>query len=204
MLDFESYIVLDKWRKFIMLRFKSPNLLAFTFLPLALLAGACYSSESNSRWANAQRESTQSANPSASVLPTAPIQAAQNRPPHSNKPLAGGEFNKFFPAANEGGFTRVASQEKEGFAEYKLKKDGKDVAMLAITDTIANPEAAAKFQGSTRQINGYPAIEQGSTATAVLVDNRFQVKVLSRSPSFTKEDREMWLQKFNFAGIAGL
>jgi hypothetical protein len=85
-----------------------------------------------------------------------------------------------------------------------LKKDGKDVAMLAVTDTVTNPEAAAKFQQSTRQINGYPAIEQGNTATAVLVDNRFQVKVLSRSPSFTKEDREAWLQKFNFAGIAGL
>jgi hypothetical protein len=98
----------------------------------------------------------------------------------------------------------VASQEKEGFAEYKLKKDGKDVAMLAVTDTVTNPEAAAKFQQSTRQINGYPAIEQGSTATAVLIDNRFQVKVLSRSPSFTREDREAWLQKFNFAGIAGL
>ncbi len=130
-------------------------------------------------------------------------QTAQNRPPRSNKPLAGGEFNKFFPAESDG-YTRVASQEKEGFAEYKLKKDGKDAAMLAITDTVANPEAAAKFQQSTRQINGYPAIDQGSTATAVLVDNRFQVKVLSRSPTFTKEDREAWLQKFNFAGIAGL
>jgi hypothetical protein len=186
-----------------MLRFKSPNFLAFIFLPVVLIVGACYSSESNSRWANAQRESTQGATPAATTAQEQ-TQSAKNRPPRSNKPLAGGEFNKFFPAANEGGFTRVASQEKEGFAEYKLKKDGKDVAMLAITDTVANPEAAAKFQGSTRQINGYPAIEQGSTATAVLVDNRFQVKVLSRNPSFTKEDREMWLQKFNFAGIAGL
>jgi hypothetical protein len=183
-----------------MLRLKSPNLLAFIYLPIVLFAGACYSNESNSRWANAQRKSTQSANPVATVVPT---QTAQNRLPRSNKPLAGGEFNKFFPAESDG-YTRVASQEKEGFAEYKLKKDGKDVAMLAVTDTVTNPEAAAKFQQSTRQINGYPAMDQGSTATAVLIDNRFQVKVLSRSPSFTKQDREMWLQKFNFAGIAGL
>lgn len=187
-----------------MFRPKSPNILAFIFLPLALFASACSSNESNSRWANAQRESTQGATPAANAAQHQQTQTAQNRSPRSNKPLAGGEFNKFFPEANEGGYTRVASQEKEGFAEYKLKKDGKDVAMLAVTDTVANPEAAAKFQGSTRQINGYPAIEQGNTATAVLVDNRFQVKVLSRSPSFTKEDREMWLQKFNFAGIAGL
>ena len=187
-----------------MLRPKSSKFLAFIFLPLVVFALACNSNESNSRWANAQRESTQGATPTATAAQQQQSPTAQNRPSRSNKPLAGGEFNKFFPAANEGGYTRVASQEKEGFAEYKLKKDGKDVAMLAVTDTVTNPEAAAKFQGSSRQINGYPAIEQGSTATAVLVDNRFQVKVLSRSPSFTKEDREMWLQKFNFAGIAGL
>ncbi|CAN5754944.1 hypothetical protein BH24ACI1_BH24ACI1_02370 [soil metagenome] len=185
-----------------MLRLKSPNLLAFVFLSLVLLGGGCYSNESNSRWANAQRESTQGVNPTA-TSESKQSQTASNRPPRSNKPLAGGEFNKFFPAASDG-YTRVASQEKEGFAEYKLKKDGKDVAMLAVTDTVTNPEAAAKFRESTRQINGYPAIDQGSTATAVLVDNRFQVKVLSRNPSFTKEDREAWLQKFDFAGIAGL
>lgn len=187
-----------------MLRLKSTNFTALIILPLTLFAAACFSGESNSRWANAQRDSTQGATPAATIAPAQQTQTAQNRPPRSNKPLAGGEFNKFFPAAAEGGYTRVASQEKEGFAEYKLKKDGKDAAMLAISDTITNPEAAAKFQQSTRQINGYPAIDQGSTATAVLIDNRFQVKVLSRSPSFTKEDREMWLQKFNFAGIAGL
>lgn len=185
-----------------MVRFKSTNLLAIVFLLLSVFGAACYSSESNSRWANAQRESTQGAN-SAATSPTQ-VQTEQNRSSRSNKPLAGGEFNKFFPAANEDGYTRVASQEKEGFAEYKLKKDGKDVAMLAVTDTVTNPEAVAKFRESTRQINGYPAIEQGSTATAVLIDNRFQVKVLSRNPSFTRQDREAWLQKFNFAGIAGL
>ncbi len=97
-----------------MLRLKSPNLLAFIFLPLALFGAACYSTESNSRWANAQRESTQGTNPAATVQTQ--TQTAPNRPPRSSKPLAGGEFNKFFPAANEGGYTRVASQEKEGFA----------------------------------------------------------------------------------------
>jgi len=185
-----------------MLRLKSLNLLVFIFLPLVLFGAACYSNESNSRWANAQRESTQGVNSAAIGESTQP-QTVPNRPPRSSKPLAGGEFNKFFPVASDR-YTRVASQEKQGFAEYKLKKDGKDVAMLAVSDTITNPEAAAKFQQSTRQINGYPAIDQGSTATAVLVDNRFQVKVLSRNPSFTKEDRETWLQKFDFAGIAGL
>jgi hypothetical protein len=176
----------------------------FTILILIALVAAnaaCLSGESNNRWANAQREST-----SGAMKPTATPQtetASRTNPARSAKPLPGGAFNKFFPAASDG-YTTQASQEKEGFAEYKLKKDGKDVAMLAVTDTATNPEAAQKFQNSTRQIAGFPAIEQGATATAVLVDNRFQVKVLSRNPSFTKADREAWLQKFNLNGIAGL
>ena len=171
-----------------------------TLLTIAV-SSACYSNETNSRWANAQRESTQG----NKAQPTAPAQpeATPNNPARSSKPLPGSSFNKFFPEASSG-YTTVASQEKEGFAEYKLKKDGKEMAMLAISDTAANPEAAAKFKQSTRQINGFPAIEQGATATAVLVDDRFQVKVLSRNPAFTKNDRETWLQKFNLAGIAGL
>jgi hypothetical protein len=99
------------------LRIKSPRLLAFIFLPLALFGAGCYSNESNSRWANAQRESTQGAD-SAVPATTMQAQTAPNRPPRSNKPLAGGEFNKFFPAVNDG-YTRVASQEKETTNYYE-------------------------------------------------------------------------------------
>ena len=177
------------------------NIILICILSISLsIVAACFSTESNSRWANAQRESTSGAQPTP-ALPPQPT--TSSNPARSSKPLPGGSFNKFFPAADNG-YTTVASQEKEGFAEYKLKKDGKEMAMLSVSDTAANPEAAQKFQGSTRAIGGYPAVEQGSTATAVLVDHRFQVKVLSRNPSFTKNDREAWLQKFNLAGIAGL
>ena len=183
-----------------MIQLKSSILTALILTGLILTNAACYSSDSNNRWANAQRESTSGTKPA--VTPQTQ-QTATDKPARSSKPLPGGSFNKFFPAASEG-FTTTASQEKEGFAEYKLKKDGKDMAMLAITDTVTNSEAAQKFQSSTKQIGGYPAVEQGSTATAVLVDNRFQVKILSRNPAFTKADREAWLQKFNLAGIANL
>lgn len=183
-----------------MIREKSPIISAFILIPLLFLSSSCFSNESNNRWANAQRESTQG---SQTASPAQTQQPAQNNPARSAKPFPGGTFNRFFPAAGEG-FERVASQEKEGFAEYKLKKDGKDMAMLAISDTVTNPEAVQKFQASTKQIGGYPAIEQGATATAVLVDNRFQVKVLSRNPAFTRNDREAWLQKFDLRGLAGL
>lgn len=184
-----------------MTKYKLSIVPSLILISLIFVSVGCFSNESNSRWANAQRESTSGTKPVAT--PPAQQTSAPSNPARSSKPLPGGSFNKFFPAASSG-YTTVASQEKEGFAEYKLKKDGKDVAMLAVSDTVANPEAAQKFAQSTRQIGGYPAVEQGTTATAVLVDNRFQVKVLSRNPAFTKNDREAWLQKFNLAGIAGL
>jgi len=121
----------------------------------------------------------------------------------AKKSEQGSSFNQFFPNSG-GGYERVYTQEKKGFAEAKLKKDGKDMAMMAISDTINTPTAAAKFEKSTTKIAGYPSVQQGSTATAVLVGDRFQVKVLSRSPEFTVSDRETWLAKFDLKGLAKL
>lgn len=115
----------------------------------------------------------------------------------------GSTFNKFFPKSSDG-YKVIPAQEKKGFAEYKLDKDGKNVAMLAISDTINNPSAADKFKSSTEKIGSYPAVEQGSSATAILVNGRYQVKVLSRDPSFTREDRVKWLEKFDLRGLARL
>ncbi len=84
-----------------------------------------------------------------------------------------------------------------------MKKDGKDLAMLSISDTTSTPDAAAKFSKSTKKIGGYPAVEVGKTQTAVLV-GKYQVKVLSRSPSFTASDRANWIEKFNLNGLAKL
>ncbi|MCA1994603.1 MAG: hypothetical protein LDL41_21545, partial [Coleofasciculus sp. S288] len=155
------------------------KLLAPLLLCLLLLVTSC-AAEPPSRFEQAQQESSQQRSGQAVVK-----DATQ-----------GSEFNKFFPKDGNG-YQRVFSQEKKGFAEAKLKKDGKDIAMLAISDTKSLPSAAAKFQQSTRTVAGYPAVDQGTTATAVLVNNRYQVKVLSRDPSFTASDREAWLQKFD-------
>ncbi|WP_392533030.1 hypothetical protein [Nostoc sp. C117] len=114
----------------------------------------------------------------------------------------GSEFNKFFPKAGDG-YQRVYTQEKKGFAEAKLKKGGKDIAMLSISDTSSISGAAAKFAKSTKKIGGYPALEVGNTQTAILV-GKYQVKVLSRDPSFKASDRADWLEKFNLSGLAKL
>ncbi len=114
----------------------------------------------------------------------------------------GSQFNKFFPKPTAG-YERVYTQEKKGFSEAKLKKDGKDVAMLSISDTSSLPAAAAKYQNSTEKIGGYPAMTMGNTQTSVLV-GKYQVKVLSRDPAFSKEDREQLISRFDLRGLARL
>lgn len=152
---------------------------------ILLLVSAC-SQQPPSRFDQAQRESTSRG--SSAVV---------------KESVAGSEFNKFFPPATEG-YQRIFSQEKKGFAEAKLKKDGKEVAVMSISDTINNPTAKNKFANSQKTIKGYPLVEQGTTASAVLVADRFQVKVLSRDSSFTASEREAWLAKFDLDGLSKL
>lgn len=155
-------------------------------LGLVLLISACTSPTEPSPFSQTQQETTEKGAPPA-VAPDA---------------QQGGTFNKFFPRS-VAGYEIVPAQEKQGFAEYKVNQNGVNVALLAISDTIGTP-AAAKFESSTSAIAGYPAVEQGQTATALLVNDRYQVKVLSRDPSFTKEDRAEWLTKFDLQGLANL
>lgn len=162
------------------------RIFASLLLCVLLLVTAC-ASPPPSRFEQAQQESTQQKSGQAVAK-----EATQ-----------GSEFNQFFPAPSEG-YERVYTQEKRGFAQAKLKKGGEVVAMLSIADTKSLPNAAAKYQQATKQIGGYPAVEQGSTATGVLVGDRYQVKIQSRAPSFTVSDRETWLQKFDLEGLARL
>lgn len=118
-------------------------------------------------------------------------------------PAKGGAFNKFFPKG-QSGYNVVFAQEKTGFAEAKLNQGGENVAMLSINDIANNPSAATKYKESTSTIAGYPAVNQGKNTTAILVGNRYQVKVQSRAESFTASDRQNWLQRFNLNGLAKL
>ncbi|NMG09984.1 hypothetical protein [Brasilonema sp. UFV-L1] len=168
---------------------RTRRILASLLLSLLLLTTAC-APKTPGRFDQAQQESSQQRSGQAVAKDS----------------TQGSEFNKFFPTP-EAGYQRVYTQEKKGFAEAKLKKDGKDLAVLSVNDTqgvkgATNP--AAKFKNSTKTIAGYPAVSQGSTGTAILVGDRYQVKVQSRDPSFTEADREAWLQKFNLSGLTRL
>jgi hypothetical protein len=169
--------------------------LAPLMIAVMLLVTACGETKAPSKWDKAQQESTQK--PSKTQQKTADTQKLPS------KPVAGGSLNKFFPA-DGGGYARTFTQEKAGFAEAKLKKGGKEMAVLSINDVAGNPTAADKFKESTEKIGGYPAVKQGKTMTSVLVGNRYQVKIQSKDTSFSSDDREAWLEKFNLSGLASL
>ncbi|XGB41107.1 MAG: hypothetical protein LVS60_12160 [Nodosilinea sp. LVE1205-7] len=159
------------------------------FLPLTLclilLITACTSAPS--RYDQVQKDTTGFRSPAAVA----------------RKAEQGGTFNQFFPAS-EGVYKVTPYQEKKGFAEYKLQRGDQTLAMLTITDTTSLPAAAAKYASATQKIAGYPTVEQGTTATGLLVNGRYQIKVLSRDPSFTQQDRTAWLQKFDLQGLGQL
>ena len=164
--------------------FRFGKILIAGVLAVLLLVTSC--AKAPSQFDQAQQEST--ARGAAAVV---------------KESTSGGSFNRFFPPSG-GGYERVYTQEKKGFAEAKLKQDGKVLAMLAISDISNNPAAANKFQDSQTTIKGFPSVEQGATATAVLVNNRYQVKVLSRDADFSASNRQVWLAKFDLDGLAKL
>ncbi|MEH2273560.1 MAG: hypothetical protein V7K40_01685 [Nostoc sp.] len=168
-----------------MILHRGRKVVAALLLSVLLLTTAC-TAKVPGRFDQVQKESTQQRKGQA-VTKTA---------------TQGSEFNKLFPDAGDG-YQRVYTQEKKGFAEAKLKKGGKEVALLSISDTTSTPSTAAKFSKSTKKIGGYPAVEVGKTQTAILV-GKYQVKALSRDSSFTASDRADWLEKFNLSRLASL
>lgn len=160
-------------------------LLAF-FLTSCLLLTSCAPQQVDTRFDGAQREST-------SKGATAVVDNSQS----------GSTFNRYFPDSGSG-YDRIYSQEKQGFAQAKLKKDNREIAILSISDVLDNPSTVDKFQDSAKNIKGFPAVSQGKTGTAVLVGDRFQVKIRSKNDSFTESDREKWLGKFDLRGLSKL
>ncbi len=125
----------------------------------------------------------------------------RNAPAVSAEAVAGSAFNTTFPKP-DAGFNVVFTQEKTGFAQAKLVKEGQDVATLAVSDTRNNPEALDKFKDADGRLEGYPVVDVGEMGTAMLVADRYQVQVRSIDANFDKFQREDWLKKFDLANLA--
>ena len=124
--------------------------------------------------------------------------ASDTAPPAKTE---GAALNRFFPSDGEGGFGRVFTQEKAGFVEAKLQKDGAQVATLSISDTQGDDAAKKKFEGATEKVGGAPLVTVGKNQSAALV-GRYQVKV--SSPTLDASQRRALFEKFDLPGLAKL
>jgi hypothetical protein len=175
-LTLANFMIFSNWRK---------GLIPIV-LSLVLLLSGCFQKEP-SRFAQAQKDTT-----ARGAAPAVAKDAEQ-----------GSSFNKFFPKDADG-YDRVFSQEKKGFAEAKLNKGGKNVAVLSVSDTSSLPAAAKKYEKSTEKLNGFPLLEEKPLKSTGVLVKKFQVKVASRDASFTAANRLEWLKKFNLTGLSNL
>lgn len=157
-----------------------PSLIAALLACATLLAG-CKDPPKSTRWDDA----------AAVTVPA----VASDAPPA----VAAGTLNKFFPKDGEGGFKRVFAADKEGYAEAKLQKDGKEVATLSISDADRVPGAKEKFAGAAEKLDGHPLMTVGKNQSTVLVKDRFQVKV--SSPTLDADARKAILATFDLKGL---
>ena len=154
------------------------NVFALTGLGLVLSVTAC--GKEPSRWDQAATATATAAGPK----------------------VEGGKLNAFFPADGTDGYSRVFTQEKEGFVEAKLKKDGQEVATLAISDASSDEAAKGKFAGATDKVGAHPLVTVGKNQSAALVNGRFQIKVSSQT--LDADARKALLAKFDLGGLSKL
>ncbi len=150
----------------------------------AVLAAGCWGGGDNARWDEAQKET-------------------KNQPAVAKEAVSGGSLNEFLAKAPEG-MELTFEQEKDGFAMASLKKGGKQVATLSISDLKGNTAELERAQKGDMEILGYPAMASGSKGTALLAADRFLCSVRSSDDSFTEEDRIELLKKFSLGGLEGL
>jgi hypothetical protein len=115
----------------------------------------------------------------------------------------GTAFNRLFPKP-EPGEQLVFTQEKRGFSEARLKQGDQVKALLAISDVTTAPAARSKFGASETLLQGWPLVEQGAQASALLVADRFQVKVIGQGTGLDAEQRHELIGQFDLRGLAAL
>jgi hypothetical protein len=156
------------------------------FLCAAVTNGCKRDEPKSTRWEDAAAVVAQSSPADGDATAAVPLSPA-------------GTLNKFFPKDGEGGYKRVFAADKEGYAEAKLQKDGKEVAVLSISDAERLASAKAKFEGATEKLEGFPLMTVGKNQSTVLVKNRYQVKVSSQT--LEHEARKAILATFDLKGL---
>lgn len=115
----------------------------------------------------------------------------------------GTALNRLFPEPQVGE-KLVFTQEKRGFSQARLKKGDEVRALLSISDVTTSPASRAKFSGSDSALAGWPLVEQGDQSSALLVADRFQVKVMGQGAGLSPDERHELLGAFNLQALAAL
>lgn len=155
---------------------------------VAALAGLGGCEKKEDRW----EQAAASAQKAAETAPSAPPAPKAET----------GSFNKFFPPDNTESASRVFTADKEGYAEAKLTKDGKEIALLAITDLNGKDADKSKFASATEKVETYPVATFGKNKTMILVKDRYQVSASSQT--LDHEARKGLLSKFDLRGLSAL
>jgi hypothetical protein len=115
----------------------------------------------------------------------------------------GTALNRLFPEPQVGE-KLVFTQEKRGFSQARLKQGDEVRALLSISDVTSSPASRDKFSGSGSTLAGWPLVEQGDQSSALLVADRFQVKVLGQGAGLSPDERHELLGAFNLQALAAL
>lgn len=115
----------------------------------------------------------------------------------------GTRFNRLFPAP-QAGEQLIFTQEKRGFSQARLKRGEEIRALLSISDVITAPASRDKFDHADERLQSWPLVDQGSQASALLVADRFQVKVIGQGSGLDAGQRHELLGAFDLAGLAAL
>ena len=158
---------------------KTRRFLVLAVMGAALLAAAC--KKEPTRWDEA---------------------ATATVPAGAGPKIEGKKLNAFFPADGMDGYTRIFTQEKDGFVEAKLNKDGGEAATLSISDATGDQGVKSKFASAADKVSGQPLVTVGKNQSAVLVHDKYQVKV--SSPKLDADARKALLGKFDLDGLGKL
>jgi hypothetical protein len=112
-------------------------------------------------------------------------------------------FNRLFPKPQTGE-QLVFTQEKRGFSQARLKQGAEVRALLSISDMASSPASRNKFIHSEERLQSWPLVDQGSQASALLVADRFQVKVIGQGNGLDVQQRHELLGSFDLSALAAL
>jgi hypothetical protein len=141
--------------------------------------------------------------PTAAPDAAASVISVTTTPPDAGAADASGPtatLKSYFPQDGAGGYKRVIrSASRDGYAEAALEKDGQEVAVLSISDAERMAYVRAKFDGATEKVEGYPLLTSGKDLSTILVKDRYQLKVLSKT--LDADARKAILATFDLKGL---